>query len=98
MTWNLIAQSDAYKAQETVLQAPAAGGDIRIALGFPNTYQVGMSNLGLQVVYSHLVLRVAQKHIQFVLMSDMLQVRNDKPGYVPDLLRRFLPKNPVNVY
>lgn len=52
MTWNLIAQSDAYKAQETVLQAPAAGGDIRIALGFPNTYQVGMSNLGLQVVYS----------------------------------------------
>ncbi|MDA2917651.1 hypothetical protein MYX64_12570 [Nitrospinae bacterium AH_259_B05_G02_I21] len=27
------------------------GGRIRVALAFPNTYFVGMSNLGLQVVY-----------------------------------------------
>lgn len=26
-------------------------GDIRIALAFPNTYQVGMSNLGFQIIY-----------------------------------------------
>lgn len=52
MTWNLIKRSDLYKAEETVLQKPQSGGDVRIALGYPNVYEVGMSNLGLQVVYS----------------------------------------------
>ena len=52
MSWNLIKRSDQYKAQETILMRSTAGGDVRIALGYPNTYEVGMSNLGMQVVYS----------------------------------------------
>ena len=51
MSWNLIANADRLKSRETVLLAPAAGGDLRVALGYPNVYGVGMSNLGLQVVY-----------------------------------------------
>ncbi|MDO5296050.1 MAG: radical SAM protein [bacterium] len=51
MSWNLIANADHRKARETVLLAPAAGGDLRVALGYPNVYSVGMSNLGMQVIY-----------------------------------------------
>lgn len=52
VSWNLIKQSDEYKAAETVLLRPSAGGSLRVALGYPNTYEIGMSNLGLQVVYT----------------------------------------------
>lgn len=52
MSWNLIANAEKRLAAETVLLKPAAGGDVRVALGYPNTYSVGMSNLGLQVIYS----------------------------------------------
>lgn len=51
MSWNLIANADRRKARETVLLKPASGGDLRVALGYPNVYSVGMSNLGMQVVY-----------------------------------------------
>ena len=51
MSWNLIANADRRKARETVLLKPASGGDLRVALGYPNVYGVGMSNLGMQVVY-----------------------------------------------
>jgi len=30
------------------------GGRVRIALVYPNTYAVGMSNLGFQTIYAHL--------------------------------------------
>ncbi|MBT5877096.1 MAG: radical SAM protein [Candidatus Latescibacteria bacterium] len=33
------------------------GNGVRIALAFPNTYYVGMSNLGFQTIYRHLNLR-----------------------------------------
>ncbi|MGM9992064.1 MAG: radical SAM protein [Candidatus Bruticola sp.] len=52
MSWNLIKRADQYKVRETVLKRSTAGGDVRIALGYPNTYEVGMSNLGMQVVYA----------------------------------------------
>lgn len=51
MSWNLIKQCDLRKAEETVISKTKAGGDLRVALGYPNLYEVGMSNLGLQVVY-----------------------------------------------
>ncbi|MBQ7501131.1 radical SAM protein [bacterium] len=51
MSWNLIKQSDLRKAEEIVISRTKAGGDLRVALGYPNVYEVGMSNLGLQVVY-----------------------------------------------
>jgi radical SAM superfamily enzyme YgiQ (UPF0313 family) len=37
--------------QERLLEAPNRFGAYRIALGFPNSYEIGMSNLGFQWVY-----------------------------------------------
>lgn len=51
MSWKLIARAEERLAAETALIRPPRGGDLRVALGYPNTYHVGMSNLGLQVVY-----------------------------------------------
>ena len=51
MSWNLLAKAQQCLQRETALLRPPAGGDLRIAIGYPNTYHVGMSNLGLQVVY-----------------------------------------------
>ncbi len=51
MSWKLIARAEARLAQEVALLQAARGGDVRVALGYPNTYHVGMSNLGMQVVY-----------------------------------------------
>src|SRR5205814_3748824 len=47
------------KAQALLSQEEGAirkdwGGRLRIALAYPNTYAVGMSNLGFQTIYWHL--------------------------------------------
>ena len=36
---------------ETRLVEPNAGGRLRVVLAYPNTYAVGMSNLGLHTIY-----------------------------------------------
>lgn len=54
MSWKLIENADRRLAAETALLRPASGGDVRVALGYPNTYHVGMSNLGMQAVYGYL--------------------------------------------
>lgn len=51
MSWKLIARAEERLNSEIALLRPPSGGDVRIALGYPNTYHVGMSNLGMQVVY-----------------------------------------------
>lgn len=38
-------------AQERVLFQPTAGGDVAVCLVYPNTYPVGMANLGFQAVF-----------------------------------------------
>ena len=38
-------------SQEKNLLPPALKGGLSVALGYPNRYQVGMSNLGFQVIY-----------------------------------------------
>ena len=37
------------KEQGTIIKSHA--GKLRIALGYPNTYHIGMSNVGFQAVY-----------------------------------------------
>lgn len=54
MSWKLIENADRRLAAETALLRPPSGGDVRVALGYPNTYHVGMSNLGMQAVYGFL--------------------------------------------
>jgi radical SAM superfamily enzyme YgiQ (UPF0313 family) len=50
-SWNLIRYAENRLSKEIAFLRPPRGGDVRVALGYPNSYHVGMSNLGLQVVY-----------------------------------------------
>ncbi len=51
------------------------GGRLRVALAFPNTYHVGMSNLGLQTVY-----RLFNAHADVVCERVFLPPRRELPG------------------
>src|SRR5262245_13854513 len=54
MSWNLKAKADRLLAQETGAIRKDWGGRVSFALVYPNTYAVGMSNLGFQTIYRHL--------------------------------------------
>ena len=53
MKWELIADAKRILKREQGTIYKDWGGKLPIALAYPNTYQVGMSNLGLQTVYRH---------------------------------------------
>lgn len=54
MQWRIIEKSQRRRAVEISLIQPTGGGDIHVALGYPNTYRVGMSHLGIQLIYAFL--------------------------------------------
>jgi radical SAM superfamily enzyme YgiQ (UPF0313 family) len=54
MSWSLHAKVDRLLAQETGTIRKDWGGRVSFALVYPNTYAVGMSNLGFQTIYRHL--------------------------------------------
>jgi radical SAM superfamily enzyme YgiQ (UPF0313 family) len=54
MSWKLKKKAQALLAQEEGAIHKDWGGKIAIALVYPNTYTVGMSNLGFQTIYWHL--------------------------------------------
>ena len=54
MSWNLKAKADRLLSQETGTAHKDWGGRVSFALVYPNTYAVGMSNLGFQTIYQHL--------------------------------------------
>jgi radical SAM superfamily enzyme YgiQ (UPF0313 family) len=54
MIWQFTEKARHRLTQETGTVIKDWGGRIRIALVFPNTYYVGMSNLGFQTIYWHL--------------------------------------------
>jgi radical SAM superfamily enzyme YgiQ (UPF0313 family) len=54
MSWNLKAKADRLLTQETGTARKDWGGRVSFALVYPNTYAVGMSNLGFQTIYRHL--------------------------------------------
>ena len=51
MDWKSISQARRKLAQEQGTICKDWGGRIPIALAYPNTYRIGMSNLGLHVIY-----------------------------------------------
>jgi len=51
MKWEFIAEAKRILGRERGTIHKEWGGKLPIALAYPNTYQVGMSNLGLQTVY-----------------------------------------------
>ena len=54
MQWKITEKARRRVAEEIALVSPAGGGDIHVALGYPNTYRVGMSHLGIQLIYGFL--------------------------------------------
>jgi radical SAM superfamily enzyme YgiQ (UPF0313 family) len=54
MSWKLKQKSQALLASEEGLVRKEWGGRVSVALVYPNTYAVGMSNLGFQTIYDHL--------------------------------------------
>ncbi|HSF05535.1 MAG TPA: TIGR03960 family B12-binding radical SAM protein [Methylomirabilota bacterium] len=54
MSWSLKQKALTLLAQEEGTVRKDWGGKVAVALVYPNTYAVGMSNLGLQTIYWHL--------------------------------------------
>jgi radical SAM family uncharacterized protein len=54
MSWSLKEKADRLLAQEQGTVRKGWGGRVSFALVYPNTYAVGMSNLGFQTIYKHL--------------------------------------------
>ncbi len=54
MSWKLKEKMDRLLAQEEGAVRKDWGGRVAFALVYPNTYAVGMSNLGFQTIYQHL--------------------------------------------
>src|SRR5512145_2796651 len=54
MSWILKRKAQTLLAQEEGAVRKDWGGKIAVALVYPNTYAVGMSNLGFQTIYQHL--------------------------------------------
>ena len=50
-SWQLVEQARATLSKEVGYVRKSHAGRLRVALAFPNTYFVGMSNLGFQTVY-----------------------------------------------
>jgi radical SAM superfamily enzyme YgiQ (UPF0313 family) len=54
MSWSLKKKAQALLADEQGTIRKDWGGKVSVALVYPNTYAVGMSNLGFQTIYEHL--------------------------------------------
>lgn len=54
MQWKIVEKSRNRVSEEIALLTPSGGGDLHVALGYPNTYRVGMSHLGIQLIYGFL--------------------------------------------
>ena len=54
MSWKLKKKAQSLVASEEGVVHKEWGGRVSIALVYPNTYAVGMSNLGFQTIYDHL--------------------------------------------
>src|SRR4029453_4607204 len=54
MSWSLKRKGLALVAGEEGIVRKDWGGRVRIALVYPNTYAVGMSNLGFQTIFPYL--------------------------------------------
>jgi radical SAM superfamily enzyme YgiQ (UPF0313 family) len=54
MSWKLKKKALALVSSEEGVVCKEWGGRVSIALVYPNTYTVGMSNLGFQTIYAHL--------------------------------------------
>ena len=54
MRWKIAERAQTRRDREICLVNPPGGGDLHFCLGYPNTYRVGMSHLGIQLIYGFL--------------------------------------------
>lgn len=69
-------------ARETVRVPPAPSGRLRIALAYPNTYGVGMSNLGIHTLY-RLFNELPEVRCERVFLPDPRDLEEHRRSAVP---------------
>jgi len=82
MSWTLRKKAQALLADEQGTVRKDWGGKVAIALVYPNTYAVGMSNLGFQTIYRHLnaIPDVVCERVFFPAPEDLAELaRTDAP-------------------
>lgn len=93
MSWNLKKQLQQVLAEESGSTVFAPGSRHGFALVYPNTYHVGMSNLGMHIIYQQINLRgdtacerifmpdkkTVQEHIR--TNTPIMSIENQKPLY-----------------
>lgn len=77
MTWKLKEGLRAHLSRERGTIAPREGAKTRFALAYPNSYFVGMSNLGFQIIYEILNRRARTSCERFFLPE-----RHERAEYV----------------
>src|SRR5256886_17581297 len=83
MSWNLKKKVQEVLAEEQGTFRKEWGGKIAIALVYPNTYAVGMSNLGFQTIYWHLNQRPDVVCERVFLAEYAEQAERARKGAVP---------------
>ena len=67
------------KLPREIILNPKSGGRIKFALVYPNFYQIGMSNLGVHIIYQLLNAMKDVSCERFFLADDMLSIENQTP-------------------
>src|SRR5258707_7500108 len=91
MSWKLKKKAQELVASEEGVVRKDWGGRVTIALVYPNTYAVGMSNLGFQTIYSHLnaLPNVVCERVFFPDPEDIAELR--RTGGAPFSLESLRP-------
>lgn len=82
MSWNLIKSLQDKRDKEKGASIYAPGGRNPVALAYPNTYHVGMSNLGFHIIYQQMNLRQDTACERFFL---------PEPSYMREYIRTNTP-------
>jgi len=67
------------KMNHEINLVPKSGGRLKFALAYPNFYRVGMSNLGIHIIYELLNLRQDTSCERFFLSDNLLSVETQTP-------------------
>jgi radical SAM superfamily enzyme YgiQ (UPF0313 family) len=84
MSWVLKRKAQALLATEDGAIRKEWGGRLRIALVYPNTYALGMSNLGFQTIYWHLN-QIPDVVCERVFLPDMEDLEEHRRTRTPPL-------------
>jgi len=91
MSWTLKKKAQALLVEEQGTVRKDWGGKVAFALVYPNSYAVGMSNLGFQTIYRHLnaLPDVVCERVFFPDPEDVTELR--RTGGVPFSLESLRP-------